>query len=232
MFLTPKMRLHPSWLAQVSQTATTKQADIVGYNGQNQQFNDPQDLIASYLVGQTPMSVAGMLINKKLAHSIKFDSKLSMHAETFFLYSIFRNTKSAIFLGGSVRPQIVSKKVDFKAEHLQIVSVLESISECVQQNYPELMPHAWRYKHQTLTQLYRQIKQLSLSNRRIFKGELTKIKAELRTIEFKQLEFSNIGRLKSWLNRQFDRHMIIYPETENSVKLFESAGDLSKTNLG
>ncbi|WP_137597254.1 glycosyltransferase family 2 protein [Paucilactobacillus kaifaensis] len=215
MFLTAKMRLHPMWLSQVSQTAVVNQTDIVGYNGQNQHFNSATDLITSYLLGQTPMNIEGMLIKRQLTRSISFDPKLSLHAGTLFLYNIYQRATSATFLGGKVQPELKHSKNTFKAEHLQVVTVLDSIDQCIQQNYPTLSNYAWRHKHQTLTDLYHQIKQLPMTNRRIFKTELVKIKAELRTIEFKQFEFSNIKRFKSWLNRRFNRHMTIYPESKN-----------------
>lgn len=217
MFLTAKVRLHPLWLSQVCQTAIVNQTDIVGYNGQNQRFDNATDLIASYLLGQAPMAVEGMLINKQLTRSVTFDPKLSLHAGTLFLYNIYQHATSATFLGGQVQPQIKHSKSTFKPEHLQVVSVLDSIDKCIQENYPTLSNYAWRYKHQTLTNLYHQIKQLPVTNRRIFKTELVKIKAELRTIEFKQFEFSNIKRFKSWLNRRFNRHMTIYPESKIKI---------------
>lgn len=217
MFLTAKMRLHPMWLSQVSQTAIVNQTDIVGYNGRNQRFDSAADLIAAYLLGQTTMNIEGMLINRQLTRSIVFDPKLSLHAGTLFLYNVYQRATSATFLGGNVQPQIKPVKNDFGTEHLQVVSVLDSIHQCIQQNYPDLSSYAWRYKHQTLTKLYRQIKQLPLTNRRFFKAELIKIKAELRTIEFNQFEFSNINRFKSWLNRRFNRHITIYPESKIKI---------------
>lgn len=144
MFLNPKMRVHSAWLSQVSQNAVANGTDIVGYNGQNQQFSHTSDLIAAYLLGQVPMKLEGMLINRQLLRNIPFDPQLTLHAETMFLYSIYRQANSVSFLSGAVCPKFNQRNANFTAAHLQVMTVLESIENCIQTNDPHLIRHMKR----------------------------------------------------------------------------------------
>lgn len=214
MFLLPDCRLSSTYL----ETLIAQDTPVTGVHTETLTYHHRHELLAGLLSQQTPETVIGLLIDRQLIGQRRFDPALGDLAPRLFLYDLFNLTARAAFVATNnafiVTRQSSETTIPPYRETLQYLGQLH---HAVQTFHPELTDLIWFHHHYALSALYQQIRQLSFNTRQLYSEELRDLQRVIKDIERQKLSFSNHHRLRSWLNRRYNRHIISYVAPVTSV---------------